>query len=101
MEREKELASIYSICLLAAEAGEPEAAAEGIARALVAAMQREDQASCVVDFHHPPSGQEVRVVRGDTPRATQEGCVEGYPRIEAVLPADGTSGGWKGTIRVL
>ncbi len=99
VEREKELASIYSICLLAAGGPEVEAAAEGIARALVAAMQREDQASCVVDFRHPASGRTVRVVRGDPPPAGNAEA-DAFPLIEAALRAEGTSGGWEGSIRV-
>ncbi len=99
VEREKELASIYSICLLAAGAPEPEAAAEGIARALVAAMQREDQASCAVEFRHPASGRTATAFRGELP-APQAGGPAGLPSIQAASPADDASGGWTISIQV-
>ncbi len=97
-EREKELASIYSICLLAAGASDPAVAAEGIARALRAAMQREDAASCAVDFRHPASGRTVAAFRGEPPAAGAE--PDGLPTIEAASPADDASGGWTISIRV-
>lgn len=115
-EREKELACIYSICLLAAGAPEPEAVAEGMARALRAAMQREDLAYCVVDFRHAASGRVVRVCRGveespspPTPGILSAGIVTPPAEdtsgplcrtIEAFLPADATAGGWLGSIRL-
>jgi DNA-binding CsgD family transcriptional regulator len=114
-EREKELACIYSICLLAAGAPEPEAVAEGMARALRAAMQREDLAYCVVEFRHAASGRMVRVCRGveESPPPTPgilpsgtftppaEDTSEPLCRtIEAFLPADATAGGWSGSIRL-
>lgn len=109
-EREKELACIYSICLLAAGAPEPDAVAEGMARALRAAMQREDLAYCVVDFRHAESGRVVRVCRGDDEPSTNSAPIsiipaEDMPKppcrtIESFLPADASAGGWLGSIRL-
>lgn len=64
-EREKELACIYSICLLAARAPAPEEAAEGLARALCAAMQHSVHAECEVSFEPPSGGFPVRARQGD------------------------------------
>lgn len=63
-EREKEISCIYSICLLAAEAANPEMVAEGVASALCAAMQHEEQVICVVNFQNIMSGKEVSIYRG-------------------------------------
>jgi DNA-binding NarL/FixJ family response regulator len=94
-EREKELACIYSICLLAAGAPEPKSAAEGIARALCAAMQREDAATCTVSFASPGTGKSVSLRSGGRLPASK------LPRasIEASLPPD-SSGGWEGSVRI-
>ncbi|MEL7555107.1 MAG: hypothetical protein GXY71_08285 [Treponema sp.] len=58
-EREKELACIYSICLLAASAPEPEAAAHGVARALCGAMSYPSQARCRICFFNELTGGRV------------------------------------------
>lgn len=92
-EREKELACIYSICLLAAAAPEPPHAAEGIARALCRAMQHPELARCTVEFRDPDG----TVAVFDTHAG--EGEFQG-PRIAAELPA-GPSAGWGGSIRIL
>jgi DNA-binding CsgD family transcriptional regulator len=63
-EREKELACIYSICLLAASAPEPQAAAHGVARALCEAMSHPSQARCRIDFFNEPSGGRVAEAYG-------------------------------------
>ncbi len=93
-EREKELACIYSICLLAAGAPEPREAAKGIARALCAAMMHPAAAGCAVRFFHESDGQEILERRG---RLAPEGRA-GVPRIESPLPD--TADGWTGTIRI-
>lgn len=94
-EREKELACIYSICLLAANAPEPRAAAEGIARALCAAMQHESKASCNVSFRNVDSGEEAFANRG----AALPGEGLGYAAMEANLPEEEALG-WRGSVRV-
>jgi len=94
-EREKELACIYSICLLAANAPEPEAAAEGIARALCAAMQHEAKASCSVEFRNADSGATVSARRGGALPPGATGCAT----MEADLPEE-ESLGWRGSVRV-
>ncbi len=94
-EREKELACIYSICLLAAGAPEPQAAAEGIARALCAAMQHESNAACDVLFDRIETGQTVSARRG--PKPPDDGHLR--PVLEASLPED-ASLGWRGTVRI-
>jgi len=94
-EREKELACIYSICLLAAGAPEPSRAAEGIARALCAAMQRETMAVCVISCALPGTDKSISVRRGGriaSSKAARAG-------IEARLPRD-ASGGWQGSVRI-
>ncbi len=93
-EREKELACIYSICLLAAGAPEPREAAKGIARALCAAMMRPAAAGCEVAFRHEPDGQEVIEKRGRLAPADRADV----PRIAAPLPD--SAGGWTGSIRI-
>jgi DNA-binding CsgD family transcriptional regulator len=93
-EREKELACIYSICLLAAEAPEPSAAAEGIARSLCAAMQHDAEVSCALALRHPGRGAAVSCVRG----APASGA-EGAAVLDAELPAV-SSGGWEGSVRL-
>ncbi|GAB1482475.1 hypothetical protein MASR2M78_12900 [Treponema sp.] len=64
-EREKELACIYSICLLAAGAPDPEAIAEGLARALCSAMQYEVSTSCTVMFNPSVLGTPILGAVGD------------------------------------
>jgi len=94
-EREKELACIYSICLLAANAPEPQTAAEGIARALCAAMQHETRACCSVEFRDLGTGETVRASRGGTfpPEAA------GSAVMEAALPEEEALG-WSGSVRI-
>lgn len=94
-EREKELACIYSICLLAANAPEPRATAEGIARALCAAMQHEAMARCSVEFHNADSGEEISVNRGGAIPAGPTGTA----LMEAGLPEEEALG-WRGSVRV-
>jgi len=94
-EREKELACIYSICLLAASAPEPGSAAEGIARALCAAMSSEASACCHVSFENPESGENVGVHRGEA----ESPANDDRPRLSAALPEE-SSGGWRGEIVV-
>jgi len=93
VEREKELACIHAICLLAAEAPEPDAAAAGIARALRRATRHPDSASCAVEF---VSAAGVR-------HAALEGAPSGgslpFARLEAGLPDD-PGLGWTGGIRL-
>ncbi len=93
-EREKELACIYSICLLAAGAPEPEAAAEGIARALCSAMHYEDRAACEVSFARS-GGPGVSVRRG-WPAAES---AEASARLESALPTEAAAD-WTGTVRL-
>ncbi|HRY56122.1 MAG TPA: LuxR C-terminal-related transcriptional regulator [Spirochaetia bacterium] len=92
-EREKELACIYSICLLAAGAPEPGSAAEGIARALCAAMSAEPMAACSIRLEKGEERVELR--RGGRGSPTEAG----RPRMAAALRAE-DSGGWKGEIAV-
>ena len=94
-EREKELACIYSICLLAASAPEPRPAAEGVARALCAAMRYPSLATCRVSFVNRESGERLSVVRGETAAAPGDD----RSRLEASLP-DEDSIGWRGDIRI-
>ena len=94
-EREKELACIYSICLLAANAPEPQAAAEGMARALCAAMQHEAKASCSVEFRNADSGAMVIASRGGAFPEGENGCAV----MEADLPEEEALG-WQGSVRV-
>jgi DNA-binding CsgD family transcriptional regulator len=94
-EREKELACIYSICLLAAGAPEPSQAAEGIARALCAAMQRESLAVCSISCALPGTDKSVSLRRGGrVPRAKADRA-----SIESFLPSE-ASGGWEGSVRI-
>jgi len=94
-EREKELACIYSICLLAANAPEPQDAAEGIARALCAALQHETKACCRVEFRNADSGEFVHASRGgELPEGKTGGAV-----MEADLPEEEALG-WQGSVRV-
>lgn len=95
LEREKELACIYSICLLAAGAPEPEAAAEGVARALCSAMQHEEFAACTVSFQRAEGGPQVVARRGE-PVPESEGPLS---RIEAELPTE-AAGDWTGGVRL-
>lgn len=92
-EREKELACIYSICLLAAGAPEPRPTAEGIARALCAAMRYDSIASCQVRLENPRSGESISLSRGEI----GDQADEGRPRLRACLPEE-ASGGWRGEI---
>ncbi len=93
-EREKELACIYSICLLAAGASEPRAAARGIARALCAAMRWPARVSCVVSFTHAGQGVEIVERRGRDLRSGRAASV-----LDASLPP-GAAGGWEGGVRL-
>jgi DNA-binding CsgD family transcriptional regulator len=79
-EREKELACIYSICLLAASAPEPQAAAHGVARALCEAMSHPALARCRIDFFNKSSGGRI---------------AEAYGYEAADFPARQDSGGSK------
>lgn len=93
-EREKELAAIYSICLLAAGAPEPQDAAIGIARALCSAMHRADRAVCRISFIHRESGKAIAEERG--PLNPDDAA---SASIRALLPPQG-AGGWEGEIRL-
>jgi DNA-binding CsgD family transcriptional regulator len=94
-EREKELACIYSICLLAANAPEPQTAAEGIARALCAAMQHESKASCTVTFRKLGSEEAISARRGEAIPGPASGCA----LMEADLPEEEALG-WIGGVSV-
>ncbi|HSV56111.1 MAG TPA: hypothetical protein VLH39_03270, partial [Magnetospirillaceae bacterium] len=94
-EREKELACIYSICLLAAGGPEPEEAANGIARALCAAMQHESMAECLVSFERIGTAESVSALRGRT--SLEAG--KAFPVMDATLP-DEESVGWRGYVRI-
>lgn len=94
-EREKELACVYAICLLAAGGPEPQATAEGIARALCSAMQHESRAACSVAFERIETGESARAYRGHP----LSGGKDDRPALEAVLP-DEASVGWRGTVRI-
>ncbi len=94
-EREKELACVYSICLLAAGGPEPREAAEGIARALCAAVQHESRATCVVTFRRIGSEETVTARRG--PPVPEDGALRSA--LEAPLP-DEESVGWHGGVRM-
>ncbi len=99
-EREKELACIYSICLMAAGAPEPELAVEGMARSLCAAMQGEALAICTVAFEHPGSGKKLFLRRGE--EAFDSGAAASpadLPRIEAFLPPEAADG-WTGSVAI-
>jgi len=99
-EREKELACIHSICLLAAEAPDPQAAAEGVAEALRAAMERDALAVCSVSFRNAASGAAVFARRGGTESGAPPPDGRDRPaRIEAALPA-GAAGAWTGEISI-
>ena len=94
-EREKELACIYSICLLAAGAPDPESAAEGIARTLCSAMQYEEQTVCTVSFKRGDGGPAVSVRRGWGESETDSSAA----RMEAALPTE-ASAGWTGVVHM-
>lgn len=94
-EREKELACVYSICLLAARGPSPRETAEGIARALCAALQYESQAACVVSFRRADTDETAEARRG--PDLPEDGARR--PALEAPLP-DEESVGWQGGVRL-
>lgn len=96
-EREKELACIYSICLLAAEAPDAETVADGVARSLRSAVRHEEKAWCEVDFRNALSGRTVRLTRGDGAPATSG---KDAKAIEAHVGADAFSGNWRLSIRL-
>ncbi len=112
-EREKELACIHAICLLAAEAPEPRVAARGIARAMRRAMSHDGRARCVVSFSRTPAVETApspddAIEESDGPPAleaaearssTRSSTADARPRMEALLPAD-ESLGWSGGIDV-
>ncbi|TXT51482.1 MAG: LuxR family transcriptional regulator [Spirochaetes bacterium] len=95
-EREKELACIYSICLLAASAPDPRSASEGVAKALCAAMRFDQRARCRIDFCNDRTGGEVRVGFRDEEESGRL-MEAGLHALSADLPPD-LSGGWTGTI---
>lgn len=94
VEREKELACIHAICLLAADAPEPAEAASGIARALRPATRRPEAASCAVEFRRVDDGASFSVREGERSEGDPRGEV-----LEALLPGD-PSLGWTGGIRL-
>lgn len=94
-EREKELACIYSICLIAASAPGPEAAARGIAEALCGAMSAPEKARCRVEFANAASGEKVSVIRGFGEGAPGYGS---FPALAAALPPGAE--GWSGSIEL-
>lgn len=92
-EREKELACIYSLSLLAAGAPEEQAAAEGVARALCAAMERADLAQCTLNLFHRERNLTLRVHR--------PGGVGSSEKTGSVLARNFSpreTGGWEGNI---
>ena len=93
-EREKELACIHAICLLAAEAPEPREAAAGIARALRPATRHPGAVSCAVDFVRSDDGASFSTREGSAATGNPRGEV-----LEARLPDD-PSLGWTGGIRL-
>jgi len=98
-EREKELACIYAICLLAAGAPEPRTASEGVAKALCAAMRHEDKARCRIEFKNLRSGAQVAVAadrNGPLPPDDGE-CDNQVPCLCAGLAGE-SADGWSGTI---
>lgn len=93
-EREKELACIYTLCLLAARAPEPAALAQGMGRALCSAMQHPAEVRCAVRFRHGERELEVEEIRGGPPSAARDGEAQ---RLRSELP-EGASGGWEGSV---
>lgn len=94
-EREKELACIYSICLIAASAPGPEAVARGIAEALCGAMSRPNDARCRVEFANAASGEKVSITRGFGEAGPGYGTL---PSLSAALPP--AAEGWSGNIEL-
>ena len=109
-EREKELACLHAIGLLAAGAPEPLKVAEGVASALCAAMRHAEQAHCGVVFERaartttdsrmdaPPEGAKIEAASG-APMPALAGDDPALPRLESRLPDDGSLG-WAGLIRL-
>lgn len=105
-EREKELACVHAICLLAAAAPEPSEVAEGIASALCAAMRYPPLVRCSVSFAPDPAGLsgggEGARAGGSAIEAVfgaplPEAGAAAYPRLESRLPED-ESLGWSGAV---
>lgn len=94
-EREKELACIYSICLLAAEAPHPKPAAEGIAAALCAAMSHANMARCLVRLERIEDRESLEIEQG----AIGGKGAKDLPFLESALP-DEASIGWRGSVRI-
>ncbi|MBN1241474.1 MAG: hypothetical protein JXA15_02060 [Spirochaetales bacterium] len=94
VEREKELACIHAICLLAAEAPEPGEAAAGIARALRSATRHPGAVSCAVEFSSADGGASFSALEGVSSGGLPRGEV-----LESRLPDD-PSLGWTGGIRL-
>lgn len=102
-EREKELACIHAICLLAAGAPEPAAMARGIAHSLKNAMRHDGKARCTVRFVRSP---EIPELGNPVVEASSggEGDLQGMPAevlpsLEAQIGED-ASLGWQGGIRI-
>ncbi|MDX9827178.1 MAG: LuxR C-terminal-related transcriptional regulator [Spirochaetia bacterium] len=111
-EREKELACIYSICLLAASAPDPGAAAHGVARALCEAMSFPSRVRCRIDFFNELTGGRVAegygyegldVHVGDNLNGSREGLGdtrgEGFSLLFASMDKE-RADGWKGRIEL-
>lgn len=106
-EREKELACIHAICLLAAGAPEPSEMALGIAHSLRAAMRHDGAARCNVRFVRSPEvpelGTPVVEASSGSPGGgaglLQPPAGPILPCLEAQLTED-ASLGWKGGIRI-
>jgi DNA-binding CsgD family transcriptional regulator len=96
-EREKELACVYSICILAASAPDPRAASEGVAKALCEAMRFEKRARCRIEFRNNRTGGEVRVGYGAGEEESELIDEAAAFSLTASLPAE-LSDGWAGTI---
>jgi DNA-binding CsgD family transcriptional regulator len=102
-EREKELACIHAICLLAAGAPEPAQVAEGLAITLRKAMRHDEDACCEVRFvrNSGPDGIGDVVVEAESSRdhCAEDSLNDGFPSIEASLLED-ASLGWRGGVRL-
>jgi len=102
-EREKELSSIYSICLLAASAPEPDAAAHGVARALCEAMSHSESSRCRIDFANESMGGRVSVAYGFEGLDALSYTRESLPASKALLAAEldkDKADGWVGRIEL-
>lgn len=89
-EREKELACLYTVCLLATANPTPQVLVDGIARALCTAVHHDESCGCIIRLTRIPTNEAFQTRRGPAVPLTAD-----LPRIESPLPPD-PSGTWQG-----